>query len=296
MSKFVSHIRNRLHKENRNFLCAVVGPTGSGKSWLALRLAEQVDKNFDIQQCVFNAKDFIALLKSGKLKRGSCVVFDEAGVNLNARNFQSQTNKALHYINQTFRSSNYAVIYTLPDFSFLDKGIRKLCHTLLQTVRLDRGRKICWVRPLMVENNAQTGKIYMKYPRWRDERHPRKKIVITKMYFNKPSEDLIEQYEAKKAEFNSRLLTDQSATLNEQPKPEPEDRASVEEIVQAVRVNPAEYRTKRGALNEGLIHTRFGAGNTKIRQVRQLLDIDGVLAISSNSKIKETIPQTQKLE
>jgi len=275
MSQFVKHVWGRLHKQNKNFLCAIVGPTGSGKSYSGLRLAEQVDKRFTIDQCVFTPKEFMDLLNSGKLKRGSVILFDEAGVAVNSRNFQSTTNKLMHFVNQTFRSNNYCVIYTMPDFCFLDLGIRKLVHVILETKKIDYKRELVWTRPLFVENNPQTGRIYMKYPRYRYPSNPRLMQVITRMSFHKPSENLIEAYEAKKEDFNKTLQLDVQSTFNMADTPKVDTReqaqADVQEVLDAILANKKKYLTPRGKLNKGKVSVDFRVGWRKLDRISGLL-------------------------
>jgi len=290
MGRFVGYIRNRLHKQNRNYLCAIVGPTGSGKSYSALRLAEQVDSGFNMLQVVFTPQEFMALLNSGTLKRGSVIVFDEAGVAVNSRNFQTATNKLLHFITQTFRSMNYCVIYTCPDFTFLDKGIRKLVHSILETKKIDYEKELVWVRPLMVENNPQSGRIYMKFPRFHDEAYPRMKVAITKMYFHKPSPELIEAYEDRKLSFNKKLQLDVEATLNkDEAKGQPQEivKSELQAIYDSIAQNPQDYLTQRGSLNEGKIALDFGIGGRKIDRLKQLFSIKGHTHALYTSSIKQ---------
>jgi len=287
---FIAYIKARLHDQNKNFLAAVVGPTGSGKSWAGLKLCEEVDPNFTIEQVVFSPKEFINLLRSGKLKRGSAVLFDESGVSANSRNYQTATNKALHYLNQTFRSQNFCVIYTLPDFGFMDIGIRKLCHALLQTQNIDYDAGVCWTRPLMIENNAQSGKIYMKYPRMRNKTNPRQTIAITALGIRKPSPALIDAYEQRKLEYNNTLQAGIQETLNRtegNPRAQEHPVEDLQPIVDAINKNPGRYKTKRGALNFGALQKDYGVSETKLRRLRGLISLQGDDALLSKSEVEK---------
>ena len=201
MPSFTEYIYNRLHRENRNFLAAIVGPTGSGKSYSALRLAETIDPNFSIERVVFTPEEFMDLLNSKTLKKGSAIVFDEGGVGMNSRNFMSNTNRALHYTAQTFRSMNYLVCFVAPDYSFMDVGLRKLAHVLIETISIDYERERVRTRPLMIQNNPQSGKIYLKYPRVRDSNN--RILAITKLWFSKPSPELLKEYEREEGGLQS---------------------------------------------------------------------------------------------
>lgn len=290
MGQFIQYIKNRLHNQNKNFICAVVGPTGSGKSYSGLRLCEQVDSDFNIDQVAFTPQEFMDLLNSGKLKRGSAILFDEAGVAINSRNFQTKTNKCLNFIAQTFRSNNYCVVYSMPDFGFLDAAIRKLCHCLLETKKIDYEREVVWLKPLMVENNARYGRVYLKYPRIRDKGNPRTVTAVTKMYFHKPTDGLIEAYEAKKAQYNKDLQADVQASLRgkDSPSTSREEKAMEEmrTIYEAVRADEKRYMTSSGALNEGAVTMDYGIGVRKMNRLKQLI-LSGELPPSKHKSSTE---------
>ena len=76
---WVSYILQRI-RNNKNFLGFLSGPTGSGKSYCCLRIAEEVDPDFTLERVVFNGIDLMNLVNSGKLKKGSVIIFEEAGV------------------------------------------------------------------------------------------------------------------------------------------------------------------------------------------------------------------------
>ena len=45
---WIRYIKQRI-KQNKNFLGFISGPTGSAKSWSSLRIAEDLDKDFEIE-------------------------------------------------------------------------------------------------------------------------------------------------------------------------------------------------------------------------------------------------------
>jgi len=114
----LNRVRGRLWRLNMNFIMVITGPTGSGKSWAALRIAEYIDKEFSMEKVYFEITPLVADLRDGKLKRGSAAVLDEAGVSFASRSFQSVQNKQMSALLQIFRASNIALIITLPNMSF----------------------------------------------------------------------------------------------------------------------------------------------------------------------------------
>lgn len=126
-----NEINGRFSK-NQNALIINVGPTGSGKSYAAIRTYEEVCRHRRLTPTIENiaigdGKQFLEIVSSGPPPR-SLVVFDEAGVGLPAREFHSIINKSIDYVLETFRRDQIGVIFTVPDFSFLDIKARKLMH------------------------------------------------------------------------------------------------------------------------------------------------------------------------
>ena len=159
----VEYVHDRI-KKNKNFLCAFTGSTGSGKTYSALRFAQKLDPTFTPENRVaFTPKRFMQILNGGELKVGSVILFEEAGVALNSRKWQSKANILVNFVMQTFRHRNYIVIFTAPDFSFVDVSTRKLFHACFETVNIDKKKQMCFVKPLFIQVNQRSGKIYYKY-------------------------------------------------------------------------------------------------------------------------------------
>ncbi len=199
---FKLYIESRI-QHNKNYLCCITGPTGSGKTYSSLKLAEDLDPLFNADRVVFTPKEFINLLNNGNLKSGSVIVFDEAGVSLNNREWQSKSNNLIQYILQTFRHKNYIVIFTSPDFAFIDKASRKLFHSYMETNGIDFENKVCKIKPLMIQISQRTGDMYFKYLRMKAKGIGRAKITQIKIPL--PSKELIKDYEVKKTKFTSAL-------------------------------------------------------------------------------------------
>lgn len=209
------YIKNRL-KNNKNFLDCICGETGSGKSYAALKLGELLDPDFNINKVCLHAKKFMWAVQT--FKSGSVIVMDEAGVGMPSREWMSLSNRLLNYVLQTFRHKNLIVLFTTPDFNMIDSQARKLFHYYMQTTSIDRRYNICYLKPLLIQNNPQLSKIYYKYLRasMNGER-----LIIKRLGLGLPSKELIEQYERKKKEFTDWLNKGVSASIKKdrfQPK------------------------------------------------------------------------------
>lgn len=209
---WIRYIYDRLHNRNKNFLTMITGPTGSGKSWTALSIAEQIDPDFDDSRVIFRASELLELINSGVLKRGSVIIWDEAGVDMSNRNWQSQLNKTMNYLFQTFRHRNFCLIFTAPYGDFIDTATRKLFHAEFETDGINRSKKTCAIKPKMLQYNPELKKWYKKYLKVINP-----DVGLTKIRrwaVPKPSKELINKYEKLKNRFTNELNIDLEETIN----------------------------------------------------------------------------------
>lgn len=174
-------IRDRLWIRHTNALIAIFGEPGSGKSLSAITLARLVDDRFTLDNVVYTPEDFLDRLD--KASRGTVVIFDEAGVGIPAREWQSLQNKLLNYVLQTFRYQNICVIFTTPHISYIDRQARHLLNYTAVTkgyvAKYDCFESYWYYRdvnpfsdyprfePLSIMQNGkkvELGKIYIPFP------------------------------------------------------------------------------------------------------------------------------------
>lgn len=199
----INIILMRVYKQNKNFLLVICGETGSGKSYAALRLAEVLDKKFSARQVVFNKLEFFELLKSNILRKGSVIVFDEAGVSLSARKWFEH--HEINNILQTFRHRNYIVIFTVPSFEFVDKQARELFHAYFQIMGIDYDNNQSIAKVLLMQNNPRFGKVYYRTPTINFEGHSIKQRTLR---IQLPSKQLLNDYEKRKGKFTGKIVAD----------------------------------------------------------------------------------------
>lgn len=198
-SIYCRYILNRI-KNNKNFMAMVTGPTGSGKSWATLSLAEELNEDFNITRVVFSFKQLMEIVNDPqyKNKKGICIVFDEAGIDVNSKNFMSKINKSFNYLIQTFRHRNFILLFTAPYPDFVDSATRKMFHCHMETIKINKELKTTYLKPKLIQYNGNMKKYYYKYLIVRGKK-------IKKIEVPKPSDELIRLYEEKKTLFTRDL-------------------------------------------------------------------------------------------
>lgn len=269
-SQILLYILDRIEK-NKNFLCAMLGPTGSGKSTASMRMSERLDPNFNIDRVVFTPQELLKLINEGDLESGACVVLDESGVMANTREWQSVSNKLLNYVFQTFRHRNLILFFNVPIFAFLDSHARALFHGLFVTKSIDHTNKQVILEPKFVQTNVSTGRQYFKYMRV-PGRWGLEPIKIHRVGL--PDKKLLEAYEIKKLEYTTRLYKHiwdklnkkhELTALQQQAFDLRKGGASVEEIATAMRVQPREvYNKLLACKKKGFVVGGVGKGEKRI--------------------------------
>ena len=201
---FNSYILRRI-KNNQNLLCCITGGTGSGKSYSALREGEILDPNFDIDNVCFTPEQLMDLVNgvTKQLKKGAVILFDEIQVSHSHLDYRSMQSKLLNYLLQNFRHRNFILFMTSPHFSYVNASARKLFHSRWETVSINRKLDLCKLKPLLLQTNQSTGKVYQKYLRVCVKGQgvmPLKSISV-----RLPSKKLIVDYEKKKDIFTKEL-------------------------------------------------------------------------------------------
>lgn len=208
---WIKYLNQRI-RQNKNWLCIITGQTGSGKSWSALSLAEMIDPEFNIDRCIFSGRDLMKLINSKKLKKGSVIIWDEAGVDLSNRDWQSLTNRILNFLLQTFRHKCFILFFTTPYMDFVDSNTRKLFHAEMRCISIDYNKKTTTLNPQLIQYNPRMQKFYYKYLKVIEKGGGL--ATIERLVVSKPSKELIDKYEAKKDRFTSELNADIERQLN----------------------------------------------------------------------------------
>jgi len=282
MTGMINDFRERLFKQNRNVLIVVTGLPGSGKSYAALKIAELASNpgRFTIRNVVFSGEEFMTLLNSGTLEKGDWVVFDEAGVSLSARQWNSLTNKLLNFVLQTFRHRNIGVIFCAPDYTFVDSATRKLFHAYIETNEKKINREMGYndIKYFNLEPEPRFKKTYYKFQR---RNTPRGSVVLAITRVHLPSTELLEAYEPRKERFttelNKDIFEDFMIIKGQRQEQLKEVRINPEEIMAKVLLSPKEYGltvTKKGLkkIDAEFIAAKFGVGGRYGQRAKKLIE------------------------
>jgi len=202
----MKYLGNRF-KRNKNWLCAITGGTGSGKSYASVRICElwyqhYFKKRFPVEHICFSIEEMIKLFLGEKLKRGDLVVLEESGTLINSKDFQMKINKLFNFFMQSFRSLNVGLIFNLPSFSMMDKSTRILVHSHFITKRIIEEEKVCELKPYYVQVNQASGKEYRKYLRVSFHENGMSFVrKVDSLKLTLPSQDIIDDYEKRKRTF-----------------------------------------------------------------------------------------------
>ena len=191
-------IRNRI-AHNQNVLGLFIGPTGSGKSYAAMELAYTCDSTFDPDKRVyFDVTPFIQEVVRGKLQRGNALLLDDAGVFMNARDWQSIQNKAISIVAQSFRYRNFVTFITVPKWKYVDAQTRGLFNIIFEATDEQGTFKI--FLPKEIHKSLNNTDDFLVYPRIAQAGLKiYVPIAIKTVHFDLPPKSISDKYEKVRA-------------------------------------------------------------------------------------------------
>ena len=184
---FLRHILYR-RALNMNSIILIVGAVRTGKSYMALKIAESyckmLKKKFDVEkQCSF---EIIPFLEWSQEETDNIYVLDEVGVSLNPQEWYSIQSKVFRNFTQAQGFRRNVMILVLPNASFLLKAIRFMCNYVIETRYQGTG----YIRKLIM--NHTRGKGYF--------------LNMGMIKFKKPTAQTVKRYEKMKKIWNDQQL------------------------------------------------------------------------------------------
>lgn len=173
---------------NKDSIIIITGERRNGKSFAAIKLAEHLDRNFDVtKNLFFNVKDF--LMRWRELE-GGAIILDEASENVDRRNWFSIENRLFNSLvtREGFRRN--VAILTFPMISDLDTRTVRLCSHHITMIGVNQEREASYASAYRLKPVLILGKSYpAKYP-----------MLLN---FSKPSEKNVTAYAKMKTDWNA---------------------------------------------------------------------------------------------
>lgn len=260
---YFRHIWYMVHRYKYGWLQIITGQPGSGKSWTALTQAEIIDPNFSIDNVGFTPKEYLDVIDGAK--SGSFVVWDECGVAVSSRKWQSTSNILITEVLQTMRHRRLGVILVVPDMSFIDVQARKLIHCYMEAKRYAYNPPQLWVYEINIDR--KTGKIYFPHPkiRYKGMNVKLRNFILKR----KPSEDLVKEYEKRHKSYKLRIerKARQSVGVLER---ELGDSRTVFDYMKYVVSNQEKFTSDKGKIDWRLIKPILKLSREKSQQIQML--------------------------
>lgn len=201
-SVLIRYIKERV-AHDRNFILLVVGDTGSGKSSVALRIMELLDPNPSVDNVIFTINEFARVSYQEDRPKGSVIVFDEAGIEMDNYKWYTDKNITMAQMLMTSRYKNHIYIFTVPVGKFIALKSRILMH----------GVVLCHGN-IDYKDGVNQCKFYLQKVDWKTgETQDRKLRLFCKdgsmkmkgIGFRKPSTILYNEYERRANAFKERV-------------------------------------------------------------------------------------------
>lgn len=258
---FLQQLHNRNVEKNgaKNLNCAIIGESGSGKSYGALRISElyyekYLNKKFPVKNVVFTISEFLERVgEMGTDDKCSILIFDDAGLKYSSSRWFDELNQILGYTLQSYRYRIINVLFTIPVLKWLDRIGRGMLHGKIEL------------------KSVGNGAYYkVKYNQFNDKIYNRRTCLIK---FNMPGKTLIKHYEAKKHKFleieYQRYL--QEAKQREMRKMEL-DKQDIEFYITKLLKSPELYLNKRNTYDWRIIKNTFSLKENASKLIKALAD------------------------
>ncbi len=286
----------RVRKRNNSTNIRFVGDTGSGKSWSALSFCEicakLMGKKFTSERIYFSIKDVIDDIAANEPPPGTIFFIDEQQVGAYSGDHQSKRAKAYAIFLSTVRSKRYIIVTTLPFSDMELKQVRRFFHVEIETHGANLSTQTVRAVPRLIEySRVKKDKIYRK-----------RLIVVFKDMITKiiksrklsywdiprPSQELTDIYERRKAEFQKKLYSRISKELGaeEGSKDEVPRAAAEQAVLQTLtpyQLAIYELMSKgikvQKIMNEELIKKGFNSSKEKVSSNIKWMRKKGVIVI-----------------
>ena len=276
-------VKRLIYKKNRHALIVITGGTGTGKSYVALKIASNIDKTFNAdtleERLIFKPEAFGRAIANEKLKKGNAIILDEAGVGLGARDFQTISNKVISKIIQTMRFRNLCVIMTVPNLEWIDAIARRSVHYHIRTKVIDLEAKSTMVKVVRLKYITGKPRPYEFFIRGKDgkKRDPIWYDLIEDKNTLAKYEELARKFKLGVASSGAKRIT--SFTEEKTLSPEEMRLRTVRNMVKRIKPDWDKIKSVRGgkeSVTTATLMNNYGVSLHMGRQIKQLLEKEKV--------------------
>lgn len=267
---------DRLHRQNKHAMVALVGEEGSGKSLTACRMASEIDPAFGADRVLFDVGELLQILHDGDHEPGQAYVLDEAGVSLGRRTWQERSQILANQALQLIRSHNLALFFTIPRLGELDSQAQGRLQAFFEIRSKNEGQYVIgsWYN-MDPDRRDETGTIYTEKPRIEQPDGPNIRVDFLKIAPppNELAGEYLEQkrahqkdvYERTLKEMGDREDTDEEAEAERSVQEIAESIDNAEQYVSEHPVNKTEY------VDKDLLKLEFDLTDRDARTLQKLL-------------------------
>ena len=251
--------RNTKIYGQKNLNCAMIGESGSGKSYAAIRLCQKyykdfLGKRFTEKNIVFTISEFLERVGHfGQDEKCSCLIFDDAGLKYSSARWFEELNQILGYTLQSYRYRIINVFFTIPVLKWLDRVGRGMLHGKIEL------------------KSIGSGAYYkIKYNQFNDKVYNRRTCLLQ---FELPSKGLIESYEHKKHMFLEIEYNDYLRQAKERENRKFElDKQDIEFYLEKLLKNPDPFLNTRKTFDWRIIKNVFSLRENASKLIKTLAD------------------------
>lgn len=279
---------NRVKNRNNSTNIRIIGDTGTGKSWSALWLAEEMSRlmkrTITEDDIYFSISDVIRKIAKKQPKPGTIFFIDEQQVEGDSTQHNTLKGKAYTTFFSTVRSKRYIIISTMPFSDMIVKKVRRFFHLEIETHGANETTETVKTSPRYLEYHKHKDKVYRKrlVVVFTDQKIGiRKARKVNHWDIPKPSNGLINLYERLKAEFQQKTYNRLVQDLDKYENLGNEDISPSIVADEKILSKLTEYQIALfNKLNEN--------PNASYKEISDLLELDGIA--SSPAKVSQNIP------
>lgn len=270
MGQFCQNIHYRLHNRDQNFVMALTGGTGTGKSFGGLQLCYTLDPNFTVEKnVIFDPLDFVELVNSKDTYQGMMVLWEEVGVGIDSKKWYAPINRAIGHVVQTFRKKHMGVVMTVPNASFFDGTVRKLLNAYGEMEdHIDRQNNKSKMRIYIPKYSYRFKKEYFAAPQYNLKRENRP-FRVEKLVFPKVPDEIAKEYEKKRAEFMKskgiEIEEDMREAMNQGKR-----KLTPKEIAIIIANKPDDFYNEKGDIDVAAIQLKYDTNRTYAAEIKRM--------------------------